>query len=185
MVCLRFRTLVCHCGAWPVKIKIDTSALKQSHWYQYLVRFFFGGAVTALAGVIANRFGPAVGGLFLAFPAIFPAAATLINDLEKEKKERVGANGTRRGRTAAGMDAIGSSLGSIGLLAFALVVWQRLPKSNLTTVLASATLAWFVISVSLWELRELLRRRARKNTRRRSNRRLLASVHDGPRGIGG
>jgi uncharacterized protein DUF3147 len=69
-----------------VKIKIDTSALRQSHWYQYLVRFFFGGAVTALAGVIANHFGPAVGGLFLAFPAIFPAAATLIDDLEKEKK---------------------------------------------------------------------------------------------------
>jgi hypothetical protein len=168
-----------------VKIKIDASALRQSHCYQYLVRFFFGGAVTALAGVIANHLGPAVGGLFLAFPAIFPAAATLINDLEKEKKQRIGAHGSRRGRTAAGMDAMGSSLGSIGLIAFALVVWLRLPKSNLTTVLASATLAWFVVSASLWELRELLRRRARKNSLRSSNRRMLASVHNGPRGIGG
>jgi hypothetical protein len=153
-----------------VKIKIDASALRQSHWYQYLVRFLFGGAVTALAGIIAKHFGPAVGGLFLAFPAIFPAAATLIDDLEREKKERIGADGSLRGRTAAGIDALGSSLGSIGLIAFALVVWQRLPKSNLATVLASATLVWFVISVSLWELRELLRRHARKNFRNGSPR---------------
>lgn len=164
-----------------MKIKIDTSALRQSHWYQYLMRFFFGGAVTALAGIIANHFGPAVGGLFLAFPAIFPAAATLIDGLEKEKKERIGADGSRRGRTAAGIDAMGSSMGSIGLIAFALVVWQRLPNSNLATVLASATFAWFVISVSLWELRELLRRRARKSAFESSNRRVLASVRNAPR----
>ena len=38
--------------------------------------FFFGGLITAVAGVIAQRFGPIIGGLFLAFPAIFPASAT-------------------------------------------------------------------------------------------------------------
>ncbi len=146
-----------------MKIKIDPSALRHSHWYQYVVRFFFGGAVTALVGVIAKRFGPAVGGLFLAFPAIFPATATLIDTLEKQKKERVGAHGALRGRMAAGVGAVGSSMGSVGLIVFALVVWQRKPKSNLGSVLAIATVAWFVTSVSLWELREILRRRARNN----------------------
>jgi len=34
--------------------------------------------MTVIAGLIAFRFGPVVGGLFLAFPAIFPASATLI-----------------------------------------------------------------------------------------------------------
>ena len=147
----------------PVKIKIDASALRESHWYQYVIRFAFGGAVTAFAGVIAKRFGPVVGGLFLAFPAILPASATLIDGLEKKKKKRIGADGSRRGRTAAGLDAIGSCLGSVGLMVFAAVVWQRMPKSNLVTALGSATLAWFIVSVSLWELREVFRRRARKN----------------------
>jgi uncharacterized membrane protein (GlpM family) len=146
-----------------VKIKIDTSGLTQSHWYQYLVRFVFGGAVTALAGIVAKQFGPVIGGLFLAFPAIFPATATLIESLEKEKIKRIGANGSLRGRTAAGIDAVGSSLGSIGLIVFAIAVWRIIPKSSLGIVLASATIAWFVVSVSLWELREILRRRARKN----------------------
>jgi hypothetical protein len=59
-----------------VKVKIDTSELGQSRWQDYLLRFLFGGTVTALAGVIAKRFGPGIGGLFLAFPAILPAAAT-------------------------------------------------------------------------------------------------------------
>jgi hypothetical protein len=51
-----------------VKIEIDVAALGRSKWYEYLVRFVFGGAVTALAGIIVKRYGPGVGGLFLAFP---------------------------------------------------------------------------------------------------------------------
>jgi uncharacterized membrane protein (GlpM family) len=147
-----------------VKIKIDASGLKQSHWYQYLIRFAFGGVVTALAGMIAKHFGPAVGGLFLAFPAIFPASATLLADSEEEKKERVGSDGSLRGRTAAGIDAIGSSMGSIGLVGFAVVIWQRVPKSSLGAALASATLVWFVVSILIWQLREIIRRRGRERS---------------------
>ena len=55
-------------------IEIDSSALKQTQWHEYLLRFAMGGAITVIAGLIAKRFGPAVGGLFLAFPAIFPAS---------------------------------------------------------------------------------------------------------------
>jgi len=71
--------------------------------------------ITALAGIIAKKFGPGIGGLFLAFPAIFPASATLIEKHEKEKKESLGLKGAARGRNAASIDAAGSSLGSVGL----------------------------------------------------------------------
>ena len=69
-----------------MKIKVDTAGLRRSKAYEYLVRFAFGGTVTAVAGIIAKRFGPEIGGLFLAFPAILPASATLIEKHEMEKK---------------------------------------------------------------------------------------------------
>jgi Protein of unknown function (DUF3147) len=53
------------------------------------VRFLFGGICTVGAGLIARRYGPGIGGLFLAFPAIFPASATLIQTHEKEKKAQM------------------------------------------------------------------------------------------------
>ena len=46
-----------------------------------------GGVMTVVAGLIAARFGPVIGGLFLAFPAIFPATATLIEKHVLERKE--------------------------------------------------------------------------------------------------
>jgi hypothetical protein len=153
-----------------MKIKLDTSGLGQSRWYEYLIRFAFGGVVTVLAGLIAKRFGPEIGGLFLAFPAIFPATATLIEKHEKQKKERAGKSGTERGRRAAGVDAAGAAMGSIGLAAFALVVWLRLPASRISMALIGATLAWFVTAVSVWEFRETLWRRARTNRLNASNR---------------
>jgi Protein of unknown function (DUF3147) len=55
-------------------VQFKPSALGQTRWYEYLVRFLLGGAMTVVAGLIAARFGPVIGGLFLAFPAIFPAA---------------------------------------------------------------------------------------------------------------
>jgi hypothetical protein len=71
-----------------MQIKVDTSGLGQTKWYEYAVRFVAGGPVTATAGIIAKKFGPGVGGLFLAFPAIFPASATLIEKHEKQRKKR-------------------------------------------------------------------------------------------------
>ena len=88
-----------------MRIRVDLSALRQTKWHDYAVRFLFGGLVTALAGIIAKKFGPGIGGLFLAFPAIFPASATLIEKHEKEKKESLGLNGSARGRSAASVDA--------------------------------------------------------------------------------
>ena len=137
-----------------MKVNVDTSGLRESTWYQYLVRFAFGGMVTALAGIIAKRFGPGIGGLFLAFPAILPASATLLEKHEKEKKERAGQQGAGRARQVAGVDAIGASMGTIGLALFAIIVWLRLPKSGTGMVLAGATAAWFIAAVSIWKIRD-------------------------------
>ncbi len=162
-----------------MKVKLDTSDLGRSKWYEYFIRFAFGGTVTAVAGIVAKRFGPELGGLFLAFPAIFPAAATLIEKHEKQKEERAGQDGKKRGRRAAGVDAAGAAMGSMGLAVFALIVWQRLPNSRLGVVLAGATLAWLVTSVSAWELREKICRRLRLNRRNASHQRLNALAHHG------
>ena len=59
-------------------IKINLAGLKETKWHEYAIRFLFGGLVTVATGFIAKAFGPTVGGVFLAFPAIFPATATLI-----------------------------------------------------------------------------------------------------------
>ena len=103
-----------------------------------------------LAALIAKRFGPAVGGLFLAFPAIFPATASLIDKHEREQKTDVGKEGTVRGRLAAAVDAAGTAIGCIGLMGFALVVWRCLPQQRANMVLLESLLAWIVLSVGFW-----------------------------------
>ncbi|MFZ0299784.1 MAG: DUF3147 family protein [Candidatus Sulfotelmatobacter sp.] len=139
-----------------MRIQVDLSTLRQGKWYEYAVRFLFGGIITALAGIIAKKFGPGIGGLFLAFPAIFPASATLIEKHEKEKKESLGLHGTARGRSAASVDAAGSSMGSIGLLVFALAVSQFLQRDPPWIVLPAATLLWLAVSLAVWQIRKAL-----------------------------
>jgi Protein of unknown function (DUF3147) len=79
-------------------VQLNLSSLHETRWYEYLVRFALGGAMTVIAGLIAARFGPIVGGLFLAFPAIFPASATLI---EKHVRETQGGGPVWPARGAA------------------------------------------------------------------------------------
>ena len=137
-----------------MQIKVDPSVIGQTRWNEYAIRFFFGGLITAVAGIIAQKFGPVIGGLFLAFPAIFPASATLIEKHEKQKREENGLRGTRRGREAASVDAAGSAMGSVGLFVFALLVWQFAPRYSTSTVLVGATVAWLIGSVLIWHVRK-------------------------------
>lgn len=134
-------------------VKVDLSALRETKVSEYAVRFFFGGACTVIAALIAKRFGPELGGLFLAFPAIFPAGASLIEEHEKRRKAKCGFDGRVRGRLAASVDAAGASLGTIGLMAFALVLWRSLPGHNAYLVISIATLIWVSLSTGLWALR--------------------------------
>jgi hypothetical protein len=134
-------------------ISFHLAALKQTKAHQYGVRFLIGGLCTVAAGLIGKHFGPAIGGLFLAFPAIFPAGATLIESHEKENKQKIGADGTTRGRLAASMDSAGASLGCVGLIGFAVASWQLLKSHRATLAIMTATLVWLVIALSLWLVR--------------------------------
>jgi hypothetical protein len=95
-------------------VRAKLSALKRDHWYELIVRFALGGLATVTAGVVADIWGPTVGGLFLAFPAIF-CASTLIEKHERARKKEKGLEGKsavrmlpRWTQLAPGLEALGS-----------------------------------------------------------------------------
>jgi hypothetical protein len=140
-------------------IEVHLSSLKETNVNEYAVRFLFGGACTVIADLIAKRFGPAVGGLFLAFPAIFPAGASLIESHEKRRKAKIGADGANRGRLAASIDSAGASLGCIGLLGFAFLLWKGLSDHEPFVIISLAVVAWGLLAWILWMLRRAFRHR--------------------------
>lgn len=137
-----------------MKVTVTPSALKQTKWYEYAIRFVFGGLVTVMAGLIAHKYGPAVGGLFLAFPAIFPASMTLVESHTRKKKEKQGVSGQEEGLKAASVDAAGAALGSLGLLAFAVIVWLFAARLAAWELLCLAALAWVIVSGLAWVVRQ-------------------------------
>ena len=119
-------------------LRVDAAGLKKTRWYEYVVRFGFGGAVTARRGLLGHYFGPPVGGLFLAFPAILPAALTLVEEHD--------------GRTKAADDAAGAACGAVGLVAFAAAVWVGAGRLHVAVVLGAAMALWLLVSVLCWRL---------------------------------
>jgi hypothetical protein len=139
-----------------MKIGIRTAALAHTRWYGHVLRFVLGGAVTVAAGLVARAFGPAVGGLLLAFPAILPAALILLYRSQNEQAHPPGRGA--RGRRAALLASVGAATGSFGLIAFALVVWAALGHAPTWSVLVGATAVWAVVAVSAWIARKRLGR---------------------------
>ncbi|HEX3775221.1 MAG TPA: DUF3147 family protein [Polyangiaceae bacterium] len=115
----------------------DSDSFLQTTIGEYLLRFGFGGAISVVAFYVGHRFGPELGGLLLAFPALLPASLTLEDEHEA--------------RSAAVMHARGAVPGAIGLSLFALVVvWVT--AEHLAFALGAATLVWLVSSVALWRV---------------------------------
>ncbi|WP_035647037.1 DUF3147 family protein [Bradyrhizobium sp. ORS 285] len=148
-------------------IRLSPSSLKDGKWHEYVVRFALGGAATVVTGLIAKGFGAAIGGLFLALPAIFCASVTLIETHEIRRKRQEGLTGERRGREAAALDTAGAALGSIGLLAFA-ALFSALVRSGVAIAFVAATAAWFTVAVSAWWIRRKLRVTAARRAMSRS-----------------
>ena len=115
---------------------VHTDALRRTPLSGYVIRFGFGGSMTALAGIIAHAYGPTVGGLFLAFPAILPASLTLV--------------ASQDGRRSAVEEARGAILGAVGLAAFGGSVWLLAGRTAPALALTVAAMAWFLISYTLW-----------------------------------
>lgn len=137
-----------------MQIKMQPNALRQTKPHEYAVRFLFGGAITAFTGLLAHWYGPVLAGLFLAFPAICPAAVTLVATHERKKKEKAGMHGTLRGKNAAALDAAGTTLGCVGLAAFGAVIWLGMPRWNALVVLTAAMFMWLGVSTALWQIRK-------------------------------
>jgi hypothetical protein len=113
-----------------ILIKIDPSGLRETKRHEYAPPFVAGGIITVIAGMIARKWGPGTGGLFLAFPAIFPASAILIEKHERQGKQRKGFHGKERGTNAAAIDALGTAMGSVCLLTFAGIGITRIGKPD-------------------------------------------------------
>lgn len=126
---------------WP---RASPGKLRRVAAWEYALRFAAGGAITAITGLIAKRWGPAVGGLFLAFPAILPASLTLVQQHD--------------GRRRALDEARGSRVGAIALAGFAGTATLTASRWPPVVFLPVATAIWLVISVLVW--RAVLARRS-------------------------
>jgi uncharacterized membrane protein (GlpM family) len=138
-----------------MKVAIDLAPLRQARWSGHLVRFLIGGAVTVATGVIAEKAGAVVGGLFLAFPAIFPVGLATIEKLHNQQAGPA-ARG-HRARRAAIAESVGAIFASFGLIGFALSSWLLLRVSSLATALSGAVVAWILVAVSAWVTNRILR----------------------------
>ncbi len=144
-------------------VKVDASVLGNTKWHEYAVRFLLGGLITVVAGLIARSCGPSIGGLFLAFPAIFPAAATLAEQSEIDKKKKMGLNGRQRGIDAAAAEAVGTASGSFGLLTFAFACWRLIPGQRIWAAFLVALVCWGVVASAVWFLRKRGKRLSRSS----------------------
>lgn len=137
-----------------VPIRFQPAKLKSTQPSEYLWRFLFGAAVTMLAGLIGNWKGAVVGGIFLAFPGIFPPGISFVEKEQQQKKQKAGVHGEQQAREVTAVHAAGASAGALGLISFALVVWLGLGRLGSLATLAWATLAWFAVSFAAWFGRE-------------------------------
>lgn len=140
-----------------MRIRLKLSKVRKSSWSDYGIRFLFGGAITVLTGFFAKQYGPVFGGLFLAFPAIFPASSTLIEKHQREEELAEGSPNTHRGRLLSALDARGAAWGSIGLMCFGAFAWKFLSRWNAAGSLLAALGVWLLASVAFWRLGELRR----------------------------
>jgi hypothetical protein len=145
-----------------MQVHLSVSSLSNSRWYEYLIRFALGGAITILTGVIGSVWGASIGGLFLALPAIFCASATLIERHEIRRKKEAGVRGVRRGREAAALDAAGAALGSIAMIGFAATFLAMSPYGA-AVAFTGASIVWIFIALGAWHLRWALKRWQRRS----------------------
>jgi len=120
-----------------VRVEIDPAGLSKPRPWEYAVRFLFGGVVAVIASLTSRALGDFAGGLALAFPAILPAALTLVKEHD--------------GRKQADDDARGARLGALGLTAFSGVV-LFCASAGPGVALPLGMLAWMAVASGGWWL---------------------------------
>ena len=138
-----------------MRLHLQFQSLRETTPMEYAKRFLFGGIVTLTATLIADHYGPIIGGLFLAFPGIFPGGISLVEKHKIERETDAGKQGIKSARGEAAVEATGASIGAIGLAAFALTLWKGLGAGYpLIPVLVCAGAAWSAVSWTGWWARE-------------------------------
>ncbi|WP_158787422.1 hypothetical protein [Granulicella sp. L46] len=137
-----------------MRVKLQTASLHETTVMEYAQRFLFGGLVTVVATLIADKCGPVIGGLFLAFPGIFPAGLSLVEKHKIDREAAAGNTGVASGQGQASVEAAGASAGTWGLAGFALVVWKESTLHSLPVTLGWALLAWVTMSGIVWWVRD-------------------------------
>ena len=137
-----------------MRLRLEFDSLRETTARNYVARFLFGGTVTVLASLIAEHYGPVIGGLFLAFPGIFPGGILLTEEHKIEREQAAGYQGTWSARGEAAVEATGASCGALGLAAFAAVLCKGIESHGLVPTLVCAGAAWTLASWAAWWLRE-------------------------------
>jgi nicotinamide-nucleotide amidase len=124
----------------PLRLELDK--LAQLEIRPLLVRFALGFTISVAAGIIVEAAGPVFGGMFLAFPAILPAAVTL---LERQL-----------GLAQASADVRGATAGALGMIAFAWVAWTLLRRAAPALALGAALISWVAVSAAAYLVMHVL-----------------------------
>jgi Protein of unknown function (DUF3147) len=103
-----------------------------------LLRFTAGAVTSVVAGILALLFGPRIGGIPLAFPAVLVASLTLIEEQEDSEEAREDSRGAMAGAAAMAV------FGVIGGVLFGV-----LPGG---VVLVLAAVAWLLVAFGLYGL---------------------------------
>lgn len=117
-------------------IQLSGDGLHRTKLHEWVIRFAFGGVISLLAGYVGLKWGPAIGGLFLGFPSIFPATMTLLKN--------------HQGRREAAEGGVGTSIGSLGLIVFAIIVFVTARTWSPVSSFGAAILGWFAASTIMW-----------------------------------
>lgn len=121
-----------------VRPNVDLLSIRKTRPRDYAIRFAFGAVISVVAALISKAAGARLGGAFLAFPAILPASLTLIQEKD--------------GSRDADRDAVGSVLGGLALVAFAVVAEIAFGRIPAPTVLACCVAGWLAAAFVLYWL---------------------------------
>jgi PncC family amidohydrolase len=119
---------------------LDLAKLRKLRPRDYAVRFGFGAAISVVAALLGLLTNYRLAGMFLAFPAILPAALTLV-----EHKE---------GPAQAASDVRGAAVGAVAMMGFAIVAVVLL-KHSPALALPAALSAWIVASLLIYTVLRL------------------------------
>jgi uncharacterized membrane protein (GlpM family) len=118
--------------------RLDLRQALQAKPRDLLIRFVAGAVTSICAGAVTLLFGPRVGGILLAFPAILGASLTLIEEQEDSADARE--------------DARGAIVGACAMAVFAVVVALTVGHVDGAVALVIGAAAWLVSAVGLYVL---------------------------------